>query len=127
MLQVGIGEASRTSREVQASGSCEEEVHEQRHVAHHDHHQQQQQQQQIATTSFHMISRPSHPISTIISPPPLNHTSINILDDNSYQVSTTTMMLQNDNFQVIITQIPLPKDAYIVFTHFPHDKNYFTH
>ncbi|XP_057417398.1 NAC domain-containing protein 75-like isoform X2 [Lotus japonicus] len=96
--EVGIGEASRTSREVQASGSCEEEVHEQRHVAHHDHHQQQQQQQ-IATTSFHMISRPSHPISTIISPPPLNHTSINILDDNSYQVSTTTMMLQNDNFQ----------------------------
>jgi len=100
-LQVGIGEAS-TGREVQASRSCEE-VHE----GHHHHHQQQQQQnqhaqQQISSTAFH-ISRPSHPISTIISPPPLHHASI-ILDDNSYHVSR--IMLQNENFQVIITQQP---------------------
>ncbi|KAL1356539.1 hypothetical protein AAHE18_05G191600 [Arachis hypogaea] len=93
--QVGIGEAS-TAREVQASGSCDEVVHE--HVNHH-HHQQQQQHHhhhhQIATSAFH-ISRPSHPISTLISPPPLHHTSI-ILDDNSYQVSR--IMLQNEHFQ----------------------------
>lgn len=86
---------------MQASRSCEE-VHEGHNiVAHHHHHQQQQQQnqhahQQIATTAFH-ISRPSHPISTIISPPPLHHASI-ILDDNAYHVST--IMLQNENFQV---------------------------
>ncbi|KAG5135599.1 hypothetical protein JHK82_020330 [Glycine max] len=92
--EVGIGEAC-TAREVQASGSCDE-VHE-RHAVHH--HQQQQQnqhaQQQIATTASH-ISRPSLPISTIISPPPLHHASI-ILDDNSYHVSR--IMLQNENFQ----------------------------
>ncbi|XP_057447265.1 NAC domain-containing protein 75 isoform X2 [Lotus japonicus] len=113
--EVGIVEAS-TAREVQASGSCEE-VHERhrQHVTHHHqqqqqqqqqqhvthHHQQQQQQQQhhhqIANSAFH-ISRPSHPISTIISPlpAPLHHTSI-ILDENSYHVNR--VMLQNDNFQ----------------------------
>lgn len=100
-LQVGIGEAS-TAREVQASGSCDE-AHE-RHVAHHQHQQQQQQQnehahnQQTAIAAFH-ISRPSHPISTIIAPPALHHASI-ILDDNSYHVSR--IMLQNENFQVIL-------------------------
>ncbi|XP_027359515.1 NAC domain-containing protein 75 isoform X2 [Abrus precatorius] len=90
-----------TAREVQASGSCDE-VHERQrpqHVTHHHHHHHQQQQQhphhQISTSAFH-ISRPSHPISTIISPPPLHHTSI-ILDDNSYHVSR--IMLQNENFQ----------------------------
>ena len=106
IFQVGIGEAS-TAREVQASGSCDEvhERHRQQHVAHHHHHHHQQHQQQhhhpqhhqIATSAFH-ISRPSHPISTIISPPPLHHTSI-ILDDSSYQVSR--IMLQNEQFQVI--------------------------
>ncbi|KAK7369878.1 hypothetical protein VNO80_11925 [Phaseolus coccineus] len=94
--EVGIGEAS-TAREVQASRSCDE-VHERHNIVAHHHQQQQQNQhahQQIATTAFH-ISRPSHPISTIISPPPLHHASI-ILDDNSYHVSR--IMLQNENFQ----------------------------
>ncbi|KAK7358411.1 hypothetical protein VNO77_00338 [Canavalia gladiata] len=85
--QVGIGEAS-TGREVQASGSCEEV---------HDEEQQQNEHahQQSATAAFH-INRPSHPISTIISPPSLHHASI-ILDHNSYHVST--IMLQNETFQ----------------------------
>ncbi|KAJ7973756.1 NAC domain-containing protein [Quillaja saponaria] len=98
--EVGIGEAS-TVREIPASGTCEE-VHEQQmghHVAHEHQHQQQQHHNhahnQIATSAFH-ISRPSHPISTIISPSPLHHTSI-ILDENSYHVSR--IMLQNENFQ----------------------------
>ncbi|BFG39810.1 hypothetical protein CerSpe_260840 [Prunus speciosa] len=115
--EVGIGGEASTAREGPASGTCEEmrgEHHHQRsvpqphhhhhhHMAHevvpdhhqHDQHQQQQQQlhhQQIAT-AFH-ISRPSHPISTIISPPPLHHTSI-ILDQDSY----SRIMLQNENFQ----------------------------
>lgn len=111
--EVGIGEGS-TIREMQASGgSCDQEVHERQHhvLAHHhqqqqQHHQQQQQQQQhehhvhqqiSANAAFH-ISRPSNPISTIISPPPLHHTSTIILDDNSYHVSTI-MLQQNENFQ----------------------------
>lgn len=97
--EVGIAEAS-TAREATASGTCEELRDHQRphHVAHEHHHHQQQQHHhaahhQIATTAFH-ISRPSHPISTIISPPPLHHTSI-ILDQDSY----SRIMLQNENFQ----------------------------
>ncbi|KAG5067676.1 hypothetical protein JHK85_000053 [Glycine max] len=98
---VGVPPMTReasTAREVmQASGSCEE-VHE-RHLAqvtpHHHQLQQHAHHHQISNSAFH-ISRPSHPISTIISPPPLHHTSI-ILDDNSYHVSR--IMLQNENFQ----------------------------
>ncbi|XP_039051028.1 NAC domain-containing protein 75-like isoform X6 [Hibiscus syriacus] len=103
--EVGIGEAS-ASREAPVQGTCEEIPEHLRphHIAHdhhqqHHHHQQQQQQQhthhQMATTAF-QISRPSHPISTIISPPPLHHTSI-ILDDDSFNVSR--IMLQNESFQ----------------------------
>ncbi|KAF9680486.1 hypothetical protein SADUNF_Sadunf06G0126200 [Salix dunnii] len=102
--EVGIREAS-VAREASASGTCDEiQEHHQRphHVAHDPHQQQQHQQQQlhhhhtahhqIATAAFH-ISRPSHPISTIISPPPLHHTSI-ILDEDPYHVSR--LMLQNE-------------------------------
>lgn len=110
IFQVGIGDAS-TAREAPASTAvtCDEmqdHHHHTRphHMAHEPHHHHQHQQQhhhahhphQIATTAFH-ISRPSHPISTIISPPPLHHTSI-ILDQDSYNVSR--IMLQNENFQV---------------------------
>lgn len=99
MVQVGIGEAS-TRREVQASaGSCEEVQHERHH--HHQQHQHHHHHHQIATNSAFHISRPSHPISTIISPPPLHHhTSIIQLDDNSYH-QVSRLMLQNENFQVI--------------------------
>nr|QSD99892.1 NAC family transcription factor [Melilotus albus] len=105
--EVGIGEGS-TTREMQASGgSCDQEVHErqQHHVLAHHHHLQHQQQQhehhahqQISANAAFHISRPSNPISTIISPPPLHHTSTIILDDNSYHVSTI-MLQQNENFQ----------------------------
>lgn len=107
-MQVGIGEASTTREAPGASGgggTCEDMRDHQRphhHPMAHDHHHQQQHQHhhphhQIATTAFH-ISRPSHPISTIISPPPLQHTSI-ILDQDSYHISR--ILLQNENFQVI--------------------------
>ncbi|KAF7819741.1 NAC domain-containing protein 75-like [Senna tora] len=82
---VGIGEGSR-GREVVQGG---EQIDEGQRQHQHQHHQN------MANAAFH-ISRPSLPISTIISPPPLHHTSI-ILDDNSYQVSR--VMLQNENFQ----------------------------
>ncbi|XP_021276920.1 NAC domain-containing protein 73 isoform X1 [Herrania umbratica] len=99
--EVGIGEAS-AAREAPTQGTCEEiREHPRPHHMAHDHQHQQQQQQhhhthhQLATTAFH-ISRPSHPISTIISPPPLHHTSI-ILDEDSFHVSR--IMLQNESFQ----------------------------
>lgn len=109
LLQVRTGEAS-TAREAPVSGMCDEhDVHEHQqqqqphHLTHehlhqqHLHHHSNPHHHQMATTAFH-ISRPSPPISTIISPPPLHHTSINILDHDSYHVST--IMLQNENFQV---------------------------
>ncbi|GLT61529.1 hypothetical protein SLA2020_342290 [Shorea laevis] len=100
--EVGIAEAS-TVREAPGQGTCEEiHEHPQTHHMAHDPHQHQQQQhhvhthhQNIATAAFH-ISRPSHPISTIISPPPLHHASI-ILDEDSFHVSR--IMLQNESFQ----------------------------
>ena len=108
LLQVGIGEAS-TAREAPASGTCEEhEIHDHQrphHVTHdpqpqpqHHHHHHHHPHHQLATAAFH-ITRPSHSISAIISPPPLPHTSI-ILDEDSYHVSR--IMLQNENFQVIM-------------------------
>ncbi|KAB1209253.1 NAC domain-containing protein 8 [Morella rubra] len=100
--EVGIGEASTAREATVSAGTCEELRDHQtaHHMAHEQHHQHQQHHHghhQLATTAFH-ISRPSHPISTIISPPPLHHTSI-ILDQDSYHVSRS-MMLQNENFQV---------------------------
>ncbi|KAK2645516.1 hypothetical protein Ddye_020711 [Dipteronia dyeriana] len=100
--EVGIGEAS-TAREAPTQappplGTCEElrdQAHPHHHVAHHDHHQHQHHHHQIANTAFH-VNRPSHPISTIISPPPLHHTSIILDDQDPYNVSR--IMLQSDNF-----------------------------
>ncbi|GMI97772.1 NAC domain containing protein 75 [Hibiscus trionum] len=98
--EVGIGEAS-AGRDAPTQGGCEEIPDRLRphHMAH-DHHQQhqhhhQQHHIQMATTAFH-ISKPSHPISTIVSPPPLPHTSV-FLNDDSFHVSR--IMLQNENFQ----------------------------
>ncbi|KAK9266625.1 hypothetical protein L1049_003577 [Liquidambar formosana] len=95
--EVGMGEAS-TTREVPVSGPCEDQhdMHEHQRAPHHmtHEHHHQQQHHQIATAAFH-ISRPSHPISTIIPSPPLHHTSI-ILDEDSY---VSRIMLQNESFQ----------------------------
>lgn len=99
--EVGIGDASTVREAPGGAGTCEDQQQRAHHMAqdhHHHHHHQQQQQHihhQIATSAFH-ISRPSHPISNIIPPPPLHHTSI-ILDQDAYHVSR--IMLQNENFQ----------------------------
>ncbi|KAL4311005.1 hypothetical protein GQ457_01G056400 [Hibiscus cannabinus] len=97
--EVGIGEAS-AARETPTQGTnqCQEIPEHHRgaiHMAHDNHLFHHHQPQQIATTAFH-ISRPSHPISTIISPPTHHHTSI-ILDEDSFHVSR--IMLQNESFQ----------------------------
>ncbi|XP_042066742.1 NAC domain-containing protein 75-like isoform X2 [Salvia splendens] len=93
-----IGEAS-IARE--GAGTCEERDMGQHHVTHephhhvttHDHHHQIAA---AAATAFH-ISRPSHSISTIISPPPLHHTSIILDQDHPFHVPR--IMLPNENYQ----------------------------
>ncbi|KAL5728962.1 hypothetical protein ACHQM5_001980 [Ranunculus cassubicifolius] len=65
--------------------------HQQQQAQHHHHHQQQQLQQhhhhQVTTAAYH-VSRPLHPISTIIPPPPLHHTSIVPYDQDPYHMSS---------------------------------------
>ncbi|KAL0552870.1 hypothetical protein IC582_011998 [Cucumis melo] len=83
----GIGEAS-TTREAPPT----EDIGDHRN---HHHHLQRQHHHPMVTTAF-QITRPSNPISTIICPPPLHHSSI-ILDHDSYRVSP--LMLQSESFQ----------------------------
>ncbi|XP_043718711.1 NAC domain-containing protein 75-like isoform X3 [Telopea speciosissima] len=112
--EVGMGEALK-AREESTSQRCDE--HEEAdHLRSHDHvaHEQQQQQHhhhhhpdhlhhhhhhhhhhQLATAAYH-ISRPTHPISTIITSPPLHHTSM-VLDEDPYHVSR--IILQTEKFQ----------------------------
>ncbi|KAK1266247.1 NAC domain-containing protein 8 [Acorus gramineus] len=80
LKQVGMGDA-HNQREATAH-ACEEREHNRSHHGH------------PVTTAFH-ITRPTNPISTIISPPSLHQTSI-VLDD-SYHVSR--LLLQNEKFQ----------------------------
>ena len=84
--------------QVQASGEDVNEAQRQ----HHQHNQvAQNHHQNMANAAFH-ISRPTLPISNMISPPPLHHTSI-ILDDNPYHVSRIMLQQhQHDNFQVYL-------------------------
>ncbi|XP_057768397.1 NAC domain-containing protein 75-like [Salvia miltiorrhiza] len=97
-----IGEAS-IAREA-AAGTCEERDMGQHHVTHErdipQHHVTHEHHHQIAAaaaaTAFH-ISRPSHSISTIISPPPLHHTSIILDQDHPFHVPR--IMLPNENYQ----------------------------
>ncbi|XP_047946088.1 NAC domain-containing protein 75 isoform X1 [Salvia hispanica] len=83
-----IGGEASIARE--GAGTCEERDMGQHHVTTHDHHHH------IAATAFH-ISRPSHSISTIISPPPLHHTSIILDQDHPFHVPR--IMLPNENYQ----------------------------
>lgn len=62
------------------------------------HHYQHHQPHHTATASFH-ISRPTNPISQIISPPLMHHASI-ILDDHG-SFHAPRIILPNDNFQVL--------------------------
>nr|XP_043629637.1 NAC domain-containing protein 75-like isoform X2 [Erigeron canadensis] len=105
-----FGEVRTTTGEP-SSITCDGRDHLQRQTQHpeqmnyeddHPHHQQQYHphQQQLAT----YVSQPSHAISTIISTPPapLNHTSINILDDDgSFQVSRIMENLQQQHHKMV--------------------------
>ncbi|GMH18056.1 hypothetical protein Nepgr_019897 [Nepenthes gracilis] len=90
--EAGMGEAS-TAREAcpTSAVTCEEQDQPGSHHLTQDHHHRHHQ---MPTAAFH-ISRPTHPISEIISPPPHHHASI-ILDEDSYHVSR--IMLENENF-----------------------------
>ncbi|XP_008798589.1 NAC domain-containing protein 75-like isoform X1 [Phoenix dactylifera] len=87
--EVGMGETAPKARE-------EHEEHEHFHTLPQHHHvaQEHQHRQAPPIAAFH-ISRPTNPISTIISPPPPHPTSI-VLDD-PYHVSG--LLLQTDKFQ----------------------------
>ncbi|KAG8376082.1 hypothetical protein BUALT_Bualt09G0026500 [Buddleja alternifolia] len=127
-----IGEASiarEAAQAVEAAGTCEGREMAQHHVTqeeldmaqHHVAHQ-------MATSTAYHISRPSHSISAIISPPlipqqqqqQLHHTSINILDDDhSFHVPRISM-LPNDNFQE--SSIPNTQEAeWLKYSTFWHD------
>ncbi|XP_043708244.1 NAC domain-containing protein 75-like isoform X3 [Telopea speciosissima] len=97
--EVRIGGEALKAREASTSGTCDEHeepehqrTHHMAHEPHHHHHPHHHHQ--MATTAFH-VSRPTHPISTLISPP-LHHTSI-VLEEDPYHVSR--IILQNEKFQ----------------------------
>ncbi|KAI3671040.1 hypothetical protein L1987_64596 [Smallanthus sonchifolius] len=73
-----FGEVVTTAGE--ASTTCDERDLQRQHNSHDQYYPSQHQ---VATTAFH-VSRQSHAISAIITPPPLNHTSI---DDHSFHVN----------------------------------------
>ncbi|GAB2292429.1 hypothetical protein Dimus_026670 [Dionaea muscipula] len=103
--QAGMAEGSavRSEAATMSSATCEEHDsqvgphhhhHHHHHIAQELHHPHHHHHHQMTTAAFH-ISRPSNPISQIISPP-LHHASINILDDDPFHVSR--IMLQNETF-----------------------------
>ncbi|XP_031383738.1 NAC domain-containing protein 75 isoform X2 [Punica granatum] len=97
--EVGIGEVSTVREAPSSVGTCESDPYQRTS------HPMAPQQQPLplpphphiaaatATAAFH-ISRPSNPISAIMAPPPLHHTSIILDEHDSYHVSR--MMLQNE-------------------------------
>ncbi|KAK9102270.1 hypothetical protein Sjap_019524 [Stephania japonica] len=106
--EVGIEEGSKGREGVASSvhQACQQHQQQQEHEEHEHEHavtvrapqhmtHEQHHHRVAASTAFH-VSRPSHPISTIISPSPLHHTSI-VLDDDSYNMSR--IILQTDKFQ----------------------------
>uniref|UniRef100_A0A7N0ZU87 NAC domain-containing protein n=1 Tax=Kalanchoe fedtschenkoi TaxID=63787 RepID=A0A7N0ZU87_KALFE len=104
--EVGLGEVATSTTtagdQVQAStsGTCQEHdlVGQQPHLHHLHHHLSHQQHPQL-NAAFH-ISRPSPPISTIISPPPpplhTRATSILLNHQDPYH-SVAGMMMQNES------------------------------
>ncbi|KAL6585867.1 hypothetical protein OROMI_002511 [Orobanche minor] len=104
-----VGEASigrEWGGQVGGPATCEEdEMDGQHHVTrgrdmgqHHVTHPHPHHHQIAAATAFH-ISMPSHSISTIISPPPLHHTPIDILEQDHHSYHVPRIMLTNQNFQ----------------------------
>ncbi|GFP86761.1 NAC domain-containing protein 8 [Phtheirospermum japonicum] len=101
---INVGEASM-GREGGGSGTGTCEEHEQMGGQHHVSHERDMGQHHVthhqiaaAAAAFH-ISRPSHSISTIISQPPLHHTSIDMLDQDHHSFHVPRIMLPNQTFQ----------------------------
>ncbi|XP_009602846.1 NAC domain-containing protein 75-like isoform X2 [Nicotiana tomentosiformis] len=94
-IVVGEGGGSAAAAAAPVGTSDARDIHETHHVTHdqqlHQHHHQ------VATASFH-ISRPSPPISAIITPPPLHNTSIILGHDDAFHVPRS-IILPNENFQ----------------------------
>ncbi|KAF5180060.1 Nac domain-containing protein [Thalictrum thalictroides] len=63
------------------------------HTCHQEHEEHEHQMQHHVTTAAYHITRPLHPISTIIPPPSLNHTSIVPYED-SYNFSRLLLQQQ---------------------------------
>ncbi|KAK4755589.1 hypothetical protein SAY87_009346 [Trapa incisa] len=105
-FEVGIGEVPTAREAPSSTGTCEGDpyVRTSHAMATHQPAMPLPPHPQIAgstaTAAFH-INRPSNPISAIMDPPPLHHTSIILNHHDSYHVSR--MMLQNE-FEV--TYIP---------------------
>lgn len=98
-LQAGIhvvGEGSMTREGGPTAAAPEERDMGEPHDAQHQH-QHQHQHHLVANSAFH-ISRPTPPISAIITPPPLHNTSV-ILGEDAFHVPRS-IILPNDNFQV---------------------------
>ncbi|XP_076911498.1 NAC domain-containing protein 75-like [Bidens hawaiensis] len=76
------GVEASTGRDMLGGVTCDEPQH---HVTQHNPHQH------LMTAAAFQVSRPSHPMSTLISPPPLPH---HMLDEDSFHVSRIM-----DNFQ----------------------------
>ncbi|KAJ8541872.1 hypothetical protein K7X08_016738 [Anisodus acutangulus] len=90
---VGEGSIAREGGPA-AAAADERDMGEQHDPQLHQH--QHQQHHLVATTAFH-ISRPTPPISAIITPPPLHNTSV-ILGEDAFHVPRS-IILPNDNFQ----------------------------
>ncbi|ONK80751.1 uncharacterized protein A4U43_C01F21310, partial [Asparagus officinalis] len=93
--EVGMGEVSTKTRETHEEHGHHEHGH-LRATSHHQLSQEQQQNRQAASAAFHNISRPTNPISSIISPTPIHQSSV-VLDD-AFHVSRI-LMQQTDKFQ----------------------------
>ncbi|XP_049369342.1 NAC domain-containing protein 75-like [Solanum verrucosum] len=96
-----VGEGSITRESGPAAAAPEEcDMGEPQNVHDPQLHQRQHQHQHhlVASSAFH-ISRPTPPISAIITPPPLHNTSV-ILGEDAFHVPRS-IILPNDNFQTI--------------------------
>ncbi|KAF9614714.1 hypothetical protein IFM89_020125 [Coptis chinensis] len=80
--------------------TCQEHEEHEHQMQHHVSHEQQTQQHhhhqhQVTTAAYH-VSRPSNPISTIIPPPPLHHTSVVPYED-SFHMSRIILQQQQQH------------------------------
>ncbi|KAL4563870.1 hypothetical protein LXL04_027918 [Taraxacum kok-saghyz] len=92
-----FGEVGTTAGEGSVTGDAADlQRQHQQQLSLENHHQHYPHQHHVAETAYH-VSRPSHAMSAIISPPPQRQTSI-ILDDDSFHVSRIMEIFQGHTF-----------------------------